>query len=100
MCWTSCATSSRSRNTNASAAEIYAEDAAEREVREAARTYAAYHVMERGQEWYFKTTPGEELLDACKKLRGYVTEERRARRTNLSECFSAGNPSQQKSLTP
>ena len=45
--------------------EIYAEDAAEREAREAARTYAAYHVTERGQEWYFKTSPGEELLVAC-----------------------------------
>ena len=57
-------------------AEIYAEDAAEREAREAARTYAAYHVTERGQEWYFKTSPGEELLVACKKLRGYVAAEK------------------------
>ena len=31
-------------------AEICAEDAAEREEREGARTYAAYHVTERGQE--------------------------------------------------
>ena len=51
-------------------AEIYAEDVAEREAREAARTYAAYRVTERGQEWYFKTSPGEELLDAAEKLRG------------------------------
>ena len=49
-------------------AEIYAEDAAEREAREVARTYAAYHVTEHGQEWYFKTSPGEELLIACKKV--------------------------------
>ena len=49
-------------------AEIYAEDAAEREAREAARTYTAYHVTEHGQEWYFKTSPGEELLIACKKV--------------------------------
>ena len=56
-------------------AEIYAEDVAEREAREAARTYAAYHVVENGQEWYFKTSPGEELLDAAEKLRGYVTAE-------------------------
>ena len=54
-------------------AEIYAEDAARRTEEEAARTYAAYHVTERGQEWYFKTSPGEELLDAAEKLRGYVT---------------------------
>ena len=52
-------------------AEIYAEDVAEREAREATRTYAAYHVTERGQEWYFKTSPGEELLDAAEKLRGH-----------------------------
>ena len=54
--------------------EIYAENAANREVEEAARTYAAYHVMENGQEWYFKTSPGEELLAVGKKLRGYVTK--------------------------
>ena len=54
-------------------AEIYAEDVAQRAEEEAARTYAAYHVTERGQEWYFKTSPGEELLDAAEKLRGYLT---------------------------
>ena len=57
-------------------AEIYAEDVAQRAEEEAARTYAAYHVTERGQEWYFKTSPSVELLDAAKKLRGYVTGER------------------------
>ena len=57
-------------------AEIYAEDAARRAEEEAARTYAAYHVVENGQEWYFKTSPGEELLDAAEKLRGYVTGEK------------------------
>ena len=59
-------------------AEIYAEDAARRAEEEAARTYAAYHVVENGQEWYFKTSPGEELLDAAEKLRGYVTGEKSA----------------------
>lgn len=54
--------------------EIYAEDAANREAEEAARTYAAYHVVENGQEWYYKTNPGEELLAVGKKLRGYVTK--------------------------
>lgn len=54
--------------------EIYAEDAANREAEEAARTYATYHVVENGQEWYYKTTPGEELLAVGKKLRGYVTK--------------------------
>ena len=53
---------------------IQSEAAAQRAEEEAARTYAAYHVTERGQEWYFKTSPGEELLAVGKKLRGYVTK--------------------------
>ena len=73
-------------------AEIYAEDAAEREAREAARTYAAYHVVENGQEWYFKTTPGEELLDACKKLRGYVTAEKGTAPDKFIGMFFGGQP--------
>ena len=52
--------------------EIYAEDAANREVEEAARTYAAYHVTENGKEWYYKTTPGEELLGTARMLRKYL----------------------------
>ena len=55
-------------------AEIYAEDAARRTEEEAARTYAAYHVTERGQEWYFKTSPGEELLNAAERLNRYLKE--------------------------
>ena len=58
--------------------EIYAEDAANREAEEAARTYAAYHVMENGQEWYYKTTPGEELLGAAKMLRKYLKDTERS----------------------
>lgn len=73
-------------------AEIYAEDAAEREAREAARTYAAYHVTERGQEWYFKTSPGEELLVACKKLRGYVTAEKGTAPDKFIGMFFGGQP--------
>ena len=55
---------------------IQSEAAAQRAEEEAARTYAAYHVVENGQEWYFKTSPGEELLVACKKLRSYVAAEK------------------------
>ena len=73
-------------------AEIYAEDAAEREAREGARTYAAYHVTERGQEWY--------CWSPAKSCAAMSPQRKALRRTNLSECFSAGNPSQQKSLTP
>ena len=53
--------------------EIQSEAAARRAAEEAARTYSAYHVTEHGQEWYFKTSPGEELLEAGKKLRSYIT---------------------------
>lgn len=73
-------------------AEIYAEDVAEREAREAARTYAAYHVVENGQEWYFKTSPGEELLDAAVKLRGYVTAEKGSAPDLFIKLFADGQP--------
>ena len=73
-------------------AEIYAEDAAEREAREAARTYAAYHVTEYGQEWYFKTSPGEELLAVGKKLRGYVTKGSGVAPDKFIGMFFGGQP--------
>ena len=73
-------------------AEIYAEDAVRRTEEEAARTYAAYHVTERGQEWYFKTSPGEELLVACKKLRGYVTAEKGTAPDKFIGMFFGGQP--------
>ena len=73
-------------------AEIYAEDAARRAEEEATRTYAAYHVTERGQEWYFKTSPGEELLDAAVKLRGYVAGEKGTGPDLFIKLFAAGRP--------
>lgn len=73
-------------------AEIYAEDAAQRAEEEASRTYAAYHVVENGQEWYFKTSPGEELLVACKKLRGYVTAEKGTAPDKFIGMFFGGQP--------
>ena len=73
-------------------AEIYAEDVAQRAEEEAARTYAAYHVTERGQEWYFKTSPGEELLVACKKLRGYITAEKGTAPDKFIGMFFGGQP--------
>ena len=73
-------------------AEIYAEDAARRTEEEAARTYTAYHVTERGQEWYFKTSHGEELLDAAEKLRGYVTAEKGSAPDLFIKLFADGRP--------
>ena len=72
--------------------EIYAEDAANREAEEAARTYAAYHVMECGQEWYFKTSPGEELLSIGKKLRSYITSEKVTMPDLFIKMFAGGRP--------
>ena len=54
--------------------------------------YAAYHVTERGQEWYFKTSPGEELLDAAEKLRGYVTAEKGTAPDLFIKMFADGRP--------
>ena len=72
--------------------EIYAEDTANREAEEAARTYAAYHVTECGQEWYFKTSPGEELLAVGKKLRGYVTKGNGVAPDKFIGMFFGGQP--------
>ena len=71
---------------------IQSEAAAQRAEEEAARTYAAYHVTENGQEWYFKTSPGEELLVACKKLRGYVTAEKGTAPDKFIGMFFGGQP--------
>lgn len=70
---------------------IQSEAAAQREAEEATRTYAAYHVVENGQEWYFKTAPGEELLEAGKKLRSYITEESAAPDLFI-KMFAGGQP--------
>ena len=72
--------------------EIYAEDVASCEVEESARTYAAYHVVENGQEWYFKTSPGEELLAVGKKLRGYVTKGSGVAPDKFIGMFFGGQP--------
>ena len=71
---------------------IQSEAAAQRAEEEAARTYAAYHVTECGQEWHFKTSPGEELLVACKKLRGYVTAEKGTAPDKFIGMFFGGQP--------
>ena len=45
-----------------------------------------------GQEWYFKTSPGEELLVACKKLRGYVAAEKGTAPDKFIGMFFGGQP--------
>lgn len=64
--------------------EIYAEDVASCEAEESARTYAACHVVENGQEWYYKTTPGEELLGTARMLRKYQRHRSQHRQIHLS----------------
>ena len=72
--------------------EIQSEAAAQRAEEEAARTYAAYHVTERGQEWYFKTSLGEELLAVGKKLRGYLTKGNGVAPDKFIGMFFGGQP--------
>ena len=71
---------------------IQSEASAQRAAEEAARSYAAYHVVENGQEWYFKTTPGEELLEAGKKLRSYITTEESATPDLFIKMVARGQP--------
>ena len=72
--------------------EIQSETAARRAAEEAARTYAAYHVTEHGQEWYFKTSPGEELLEAGKKLRSYIMKGSGVGPDKFIGMFFGGQP--------
>ena len=69
---------------------IWEEDRMARE--EAARTYAAYHVTENGREWYFKTTPGEELLTAAQKLRIYTMCRNGTAPNLFIKMFADGRP--------
>ena len=55
--------------------EIWQEDQANKQELEAARTWSAYRVVENGEEWHFKATPGEELLNIAKKLRDYLKND-------------------------
>ena len=71
---------------------IQSEAAAQRAEEEAARPYAVYHVTERGQEWYFKTSPGEELLAVGKKLRGYITKDSGVAPDKFIGMFFGGQP--------
>ena len=72
---------------------IQSEAAAQRAEEEAARTYAAYHVTERGQEWYFKTSPGEELLTVEKNCAVTSPAKKLLCRICLSKCLQAVVPS-------
>ena len=49
-------------------------------------------MVENGQEWYFKTSPGEELLVACKKLRSYVAAEKGTAPDLFIKMFTNGRP--------
>ena len=49
-------------------------------------------MVENGREWYFKTSPGEELLDTAEKLRGYVTAEKGTAPDLFIKLFADGRP--------
>ena len=72
--------------------EIWQEEVAARQADEATRTYAVYHVTENGQEWYFKTTPGEELLAVAQKLRSYTTSRNGVAPDLFIKMFADGRP--------
>ena len=59
---------------------------------EKAARYTAYHVTECGREWYFKTSPGEELLAVGKKLRGYITKDSGVAPDKFIGMFFGGQP--------
>ena len=65
--------------------------AAQRAEEEAARTYAAYHVTECGQEWYFKTSPGEELL-TIRKSCAVTSPVRKLLCQLFIKMFAGGRP--------
>ena len=49
-------------------------------------------MTERGQEWYFKTSPGEELLEAGKKLRSYIMKDSGVGPDKFIGMFFGGQP--------
>ena len=49
-------------------------------------------MTEHGQEWYFKTSPGEELLAVGKKLRSYITSEKVTVPDLFIKMFAGGRP--------
>lgn len=49
-------------------------------------------MVENGQEWYFKTSPGEELLAVGKKLRGYLTKGNGVAPDKFIGMFFGGQP--------
>ena len=71
---------------------IQAESTAAREREEAAQTWSAYRVLENGEEWYFKTSLGEELLAVGKKLRGYLTKGNGVAPDKFIGMFFGGQP--------
>ena len=49
-------------------------------------------MTEHGQEWYFKTSPGEELLEAGKKLRSYIMKDSGVAPDKFIGMFFGGQP--------
>ena len=90
MCWMSCAISLQAGYERNSRAIQFG--SAQRAEEEAARTYAAYHVTEHGQEWYFKTSPGEELLYCRKSCAVIFTQGNGVAPDKFIGMFFGGQP--------
>ena len=68
--------------------EIQAEEQAELERQEEGRTYTAYRVVENGEEYLFKVTPGDTFLNVGNLLRSYLRAAEHDGQ-NFADRFSA-----------
>ena len=68
--------------------EIQAEEQAEQERQEEGRTYTAYRVVENGEEYLFKVTPGDTFLNVGNLLRRYLRAAEHDGQ-NFADRFSA-----------
>mgnify|MGYP000004686777 FL=1 len=64
-----------------------AEAAAELAERDANTTWAAYHITEHGDDQYFKTPTGDELLTAAGRLRSYLRQGKASRWPRFSSLL-------------
>ena len=68
--------------------EIQTEEQAEQERQEEERTYTAYRVVENGEEYLFKVTPGDTFLNVGNLLRRYLRAAEHDGK-NFADRFSA-----------
>lgn len=72
--------------------EIQNEERAAREMEEARRRYAVFHVAEQGREWYFQDDTGQELLFVAAAVRNYLRECSSEKFPQFISSFPRGVP--------